>query len=307
MTSVATFGDATAAVAQQTTEVLPKMPQNCLDLRAVIAEQRLIGVAALSRSSPPKGASASSAQNYSDAQREKLSEFVKFLGSVDSQIKVLCARMSAFAPALELMSTSLANYGSAIKALAQDSFVTYRPEFDTLPKAIGAIPAGGAKTLLTSAQVSAITGLQALIYKAATESYRQAKLKEVLDKRNQVVLMNVVTELQKVTANYAYLIYLLGDQEKAAAENGQALETQVFLFEPIAVQEYAVRMSVQRDATQARMDALNGYGDVLRKVQPAFEKARESIDSVSAKDVAIEVKDFAQSAYSVQKKLRDAF
>lgn len=304
MTSVATFGDAMAAVAQQTTDVMSKMPRNCRDLRALVAEQRMIAISALAQN-PPRPVPGTFTPPYRDSDREQLSQYVTVLGSVDDKIKQNCDKMASFAPQLQALSTSLAAYAAAIKALAQDEFVTYRPEFDTLPKSIGAIPTGGSKALLTNSQLSAINGLDVLVYKAATESYRQSELKEVLNNEEPVV--QVVRELEDVADRYTQEVLLLGLQEQAAADNGIALQRQRLLFEPIASQEYAARMAIQRQVAQAQSDALNAYIDVLKKVRPTLEKARDSVNHIPMKDLAAEVKEFAQSAYSVQKKLRDAF
>ncbi len=317
MSNVATFGDATTAVAQQTTIVLPKVAPTCSELRSLIGEQRRIAAAALAHAEesqkaasaqakghPKHGARASSSQPSAADLQKSLSGYVASLTNIDSPMKQSCDRLTSFKPQLEALSASLASYATAIKALAQDEFVTYRPELDTLPKSIGAIPAGKS-TLLTSEQVDAISGLDALVYKAATESYRQAKLKDVLN--NDEPLIRVVNKLQDVTVKYSYELATLASQGGTAVANAKALQREGLLLEPIGVQEFAVRVQAQQALTKDREDALTAYAEVLKKVQPALEKVRDSVNHPPAKDLVAEVKDFAQAAYNVQQKLRDAF
>jgi hypothetical protein len=180
MASVATFGDATSTVSQETSVALTRMSQGCTDLLILISSQRTLGTSVLSRGDPTPYKSTPSRAQYSDAQWKTLANYVKSLQGQEGELSSECAQMARFAPIMQGVGASLAAYASAIKALAQNEFVTYKPVPHFQLEAISAIPTDGPDPLLTQPQVAAIGVLQMLLHKAATESYQQDKLKEVL-------------------------------------------------------------------------------------------------------------------------------
>ncbi|SAL85996.1 hypothetical protein AWB68_07873 [Caballeronia choica] len=309
MTSVATFGDATAAVAQQTTEVLPKMPQNCRELQTLFSEQRAIVSSALTqkdtKNQPVARKAALSAANDVNDERGQLDVYVESLASASGTVQGNCKLMDSYAPQLQALSSTLASYASAVKALAQDQYVTYRPEYGALSKSVGSIPVGGTKSLLDPKQVDAINGVEALIYKLATQSYRQSKLKEVLD--NSKPVENVIQQLQIVAGLYLVEIQGLAVAQLNAAGAAKVLQQKQLLFEPIAVQEYVKGLQAQQSVTKSRASALQEYIQVLSKVGPTLTKARDSINRVPLQDTVREIEEFAHAAYSAQQSLRDAF
>jgi hypothetical protein len=307
MASVATFGDATASVSQQTTVVLTKMPESCMDLVGMSSELHEIGISALSRrTAVPANAEAQRAAP-SDIDRTKVTQLISALPAQQASLTASCSRLSQLTTAMQGVSGTLAAYATAIKALAQDQFVTYKPEFDSLPKVIGTIPKDATHTLLTTEQVTALDGLQKLIYTAAIQSYRQTKLVEVLGGNNETAVVQVVAALRAVAVAYREQLELVQASITANVSAIRGLQGGGFLFEPIAQQEFAIRMNAQDRVNVARREALDQYVSVLDKVHPAFVKARESVTSAPTKDILLEIKDFAQSAYEVQQKMQKAF
>jgi hypothetical protein len=305
MTNVATFGDATSTVAQQTNAVLTKIPQSCRDQLDLLSGQLALANSVIVPSASNTGAFAPHT-TYSAQQRLALGDYAQRLTAQQIQLASECERMATFTPVLQGMSSSLAAFASALTALAKDEFVTYKPELDSLTQSIAALPVEGNKPLLDTAQVSALSGLQALIYKAATESYRQAKLTEVLD-QGAAIMPGVVSALKSVSADYADALALVAQRAKAASEDAVAMRMAGLLYEPIAQQEFQYRLKLVEASAQARIDALKGYDALLDKVSPTLKAARDSVRHVPVHDVIAEVKAFAQQAYDVQQKLQKAF
>ncbi|WP_321964235.1 hypothetical protein [Paraburkholderia sp. J7] len=321
MTSVATFGDATASVATQTNAVLTKMPQGCRDNLALVTQERTLvesvltagGIASGKGLSPKNTGAATmnqaSVQSAIQSHRAALDGMRAALQTAEESLAKSCEEMEALTPALAGLGTILSSYALGIKALAQDDFVTYKPELDKLPTSIGAIPRPGvpSETLLTKDQVASISDLQKLLYKAAIESYRQKKLKQVLDGNNEKVVVDLVDALRQVSTYYVGTLDSVKTSADALATDAKKLQQEGLLYEPIGLLEVNVRMQGFANATELKLDAVKEYVALLEKVQPAFEKARDSINTVPAQDIVAEVKDFAQSAYEVQQKMQKAF
>lgn len=305
MTSVATFGDATSKVAEQTNAVLTKIPQSCLDQFDLLSGQAALATAVVAG---PTGDAAASARHtaYTAEQRGALRDYATRLTTQKPELAAACDRMAKFTPALQGMSASLAGFASALTALAKDEFVTYRPEFGALTQSIAALPLHENKPLLNDKQVAAVNGLEALIYKAATESYRQRKLTEVLD-QGVKIMPDVVKALQRVSSAYADDLVSVAERARASREDAKGMQKAGLLYEPIAQQEFTYRMQGVEAAAQARVDALRGYDALLDKLPPTLTAARDSVRHVPLQDVIAEVKAFAQDAYAVQQKLQAAF
>ncbi len=307
MASVATFGAATSTVSQETSVALTRMSQGCTDLLILISSQRTLGTSVLSRGDPTPYKSTSSRAQYSDAQWKTLANYVKSLQGQEGELSSECAQMARFAPIMQGVGASLAAYASAIKALAQNEFVTYKPVPHFQLEAISAIPTDGPDPLLTQPQVAAIGVLQMLLHKAATESYQQDKLKEVLSESNEEVVIRVVNALQRVSTRYAVTLNCLRRHAQTAADESEGLQMTGGQLEPITQPEFSLRMRAQEATAEAKLGALEEYVALLDELRPTFEKARASVDHVPAQDLDVELNDFAQAAYKVQQKMQLAF
>lgn len=311
LSNVATFGDSMSSVAAETSTVLVNMPAACRQTLVLVSEQRRVVAAvqaALAERAKRPVISSEESAGLGNKQAH-LTVFAQALETSEASLSDTCPGIESLMPALQGLSVVLSAYGSAIKSLAQDSFVTYNAELDVLPESLGRIPRPGhrSEALLTREQTESISALQKLLYEAAIHSYRQRKLEQVLDDRNRQAILAVVNALRQASAYYSPMLDIVQVKTVAVIDDARMLQREGLLLEPVGLQEFSIRMAGQAEAVKAKQDALRSYVALLDKVEPALDKTRWSLRNPADKELLSEVREFARTASEVERKLRKAF
>ncbi|QIE30212.1 hypothetical protein [Caballeronia sp. SBC2] len=302
LTDVATFANSTATVTAETSTVFAVLPDTCIDFESLYKAEYDVGTSALAHANTTKPKAA-----INPAVAEAAQNTINNLKPIEQQVSANCSRIKNLTPALQLLNQALANYASGLKNLSQDQFVTYNPAFDNLPQSLANLKGSNGTPLVTAKQVQAVDGLQKLIYSAAIQSYRQKKLSQVLNEASGEAVTTVVDALKALASDYE--TQLMANQQLAEQVQDLfvLLQDAGYYFEPIAQESESTQLTAISQKNKAQQEALNDYVMLLNKVMPAFKAAQSSVESPSKKDVAVEIKDFAKSAYDAGEAIKKAF
>jgi hypothetical protein len=302
LTDVATFANSTAAVTGETSTVFANLPDTCTDFEGLYKAEYDVGTSALAHAATAKPRTAINPAVASAAQNT-----INSLTPIQQQVSANCSRIKDLTPALQLLNQALANYATGLKNLSQDQFVTYNPAFDNLPQSLANLKGSNGSPLMTANQVQAVDKLQNLIYTAAIESYRQKKLAAVLNDTSGDAIATVVDALKALANDYETQLMANQQLTQQVQDLFVILQNAGYYFEPIAQESESTQLAAISQKSKAQQDALNDYVTLLDKVMPAFKAAQSSVESPSKKDVAVEIKDFAKSAYDAGEAIKKAF
>ena len=195
-------------------------------------------------------------------------------------------------PALLLQQAIVEEYMDALGTLAADEAVDYDEEIDRLAASIEKAKFG------TADEAQASAAVVNLVARAATDGWRQHKLK-VLIERSNAPFQTVVGALKKLTVAFDETV----EQERAGARSyytGLSMRSR----DPAGRAALEEWQELRMGDIAVRQQAVRDYATILAKIAAGHQKLYEERDDLCNQDVLRQVQEYARELRATYKALK---
>lgn len=201
-------------------------------------------------------------------------------------------------PALLGLHMGVEEYMSALGALASDELVSYNKSLDSF--------ADGIKTtrLIKDNEADAFAALTKLIAKAATDAYRQKKLKQLIGDSNKD--FQIVIGAMKELVGRAFIESL--DNEEISAE--KYYKEIIKIAEAAPPQQASIELVrdkwlQKKDEIEAKKQACNLYVETLSKIGEGHLLLFDKRDQLSSKQLLDTINSYGKDVSKLYNKIKD--
>jgi len=203
---------------------------------------------------------------------------------------------------LGLYHKTVESYMKALSDLAGDQVISYDKELG------GLIDAASGASIIPKDKVDAAKSISELLAEAATDLYRQKRLREVIGRAN-APLQNVLRDMIQIVKGY-----------DASIENERAAFTDYYRYlvataseekpkgsgarEPAAAQIISDAFTQQGPSFDDRGKAVTAYVKTLQAIADAHQSLYDNRDKLSDDSVQVIVKSYSTQIYKAYKTVR---
>jgi hypothetical protein len=196
---------------------------------------------------------------------------------------------------LRLFHKAVSAYMSALAELSSDELVSYD---DDIAKLTSEAVAGG---FLDDREVNSVNQISGLIARAATDNYRQRKLKVVLREAN--------APLQALLSTMESLIRAYGSSlrnEKAAVSSyyRALIATARDEKQSAYAEELWLKSQAESERLDSRISAATGYSKTISNISSAHQKLFDERNRVSDKEVQRQIREYSSRIREAYKEAR---
>lgn len=192
---------------------------------------------------------------------------------------------------LKLYHKTIENYMKAIADLAGDQITVYDKELG------GLIDSATKASLIEKERAKSLKTISEVLAEAATNYYRQKKLKEVIADAN-APLQNVLQDLIVIVGAYSSSI----ENERTYFDNYYKLLLGMAKGkEPAAAQIISDTYNTQAPTFDARTKAADAYVKTMQTIADAHQKLYDNRNNLSNDKVLATIKDYSKKIYDAYK------
>jgi hypothetical protein len=196
-------------------------------------------------------------------------------------------------PALLAMHKSVSTYMSALGELASDEIISYDKSLDDMSDKIGTIKDKHGNQVFKKEQIDALGALSKLLSKAATDAYRQNKLKEIIASSNKDFQIVITTLKQYIEIGYIGSL----DNEKVAVE--KYYNTVIATAKHNPPQQAAVELVLdkfieRKDAIDTKNKAAESYIKILNKISEGHQLLYDRRADISSEQLLATIKGYGK-------------
>ncbi|MCR4289673.1 MAG: hypothetical protein NUV86_05365 [Candidatus Scalindua sp.] len=227
-------------------------------------------------------------------ERQKRYQEEKYHAQLDKEFQ----RRKAQQPALLALHKGVEEYMSALGALASDELISYDKSVDSL--------AGEIKKakLIDDTKADAFASLTKLIAKAATDSYRQRKLKQLIGDSNKD-FQTVIGAMSDIVGQG--FVSSLDNEEVAVDKYYKEIVTIADKAPPqqAAVELVKEKWRGKKDEVEAKKQACSIYVKTLKTIGQGHQLLFDNKDKLSTKQVLDSINSYGKEVSDLYKKIKD--
>lgn len=214
-----------------------------------------------------------------------------------------CSEEAQASRAVAIVAEALSLYVQALGDLASDELVYYDEELDGFSAELNDLKFVQ-KLENSDAKVEAVSGLAKVIAKAATDRYRQSKIKEVIIAANQPLQQVTETLAGIIDSNYIFALQLESD---ARHKNLRTLEHQYSRSEPLAWEMYLDWHDKREQLLADKKAAALELAQTIRSIGVTHEELYQRVNDLRARDLAETVRRYVKEIKPVLNQVHKAF
>lgn len=227
-------------------------------------------------------------------ERQKRYQEEKYHAQLDEELQ----KRKLQQPALLALHKGVEEYMSAVGALASDELVSYDNSVDSL--------AGEIKKakLIDDSKVDAFASLTKLIAKAATDLYRQRKLKQLINDANND-FQTVITAISDIVS-----------KDFTSSLHNEAVTVDKYYKEIITIAEKALpqqaavellrdKWQEKKDEVKAKSEACVLYVKTLKTIGDGHQMLFDNKDNLSTKQVLDSINTYGKEVSALYKQFKD--
>lgn len=204
---------------------------------------------------------------------------------------------------LKAYHKAVEDYMKSLGDLAADDATNYDKELGALiDKAVAA-------NILSSTQTNALKSVSSLVFRAATDAYRQRQLNSVVVEANpnlQILLadmQSIVGSAFVLDVDIEQTAFILYYRRLTAMANERGADSKP--REPVAGQLVKDIVGVQSGVYDARRSATKKYVDILKSISTGHQYLTDHVGRLDAKEVLAQVKGYREQVQSAAKAIRE--
>lgn len=198
----------------------------------------------------------------------------------------------------------VSDYMSALGELASDEVISYDKSLDLMSKEMEKIKDENGKPVFEKKEIDAFGALSKLLAKAATDAYRQNKLKEIIESANDD-FQELITALTKCVEE-GYVESLNNEKEAVKKYYEKILKTaENNPPQDAAIELLRERYIEKKDAVEAKIAAAESYVKILNKIGEGHQLLYNDRDRISSKGLLLTIKGYSKDISSLYKSMKE--
>lgn len=233
-------------------------------------------------------------------ERQKRYQDEKQFVKLDKIIK----EREAQRPALLAIHKEVSNYMSALGKLASDEIIIYDKSLDGMSEKIGTIKDKDGNQVFKKEQIDAFGALSKLLSKAATDAYRQTKLKEIIKSSNKDFQIVIATLKQYIEIGYIESLA----NEKVAVEKYYNTVIKTAKYNPpqqAAIELVLDKFIERKDAIDTKKKAAESYIKILNKIAEGHQLLYDKRADISSEELLATIEGYGKDISTLYKAVKE--
>ncbi|MFH0771540.1 MAG: hypothetical protein V1933_02850 [Candidatus Omnitrophota bacterium] len=198
----------------------------------------------------------------------------------------------------------VSDYMSALGQLASDEIISYDKSLDEMHKKMEKIKDENGKPIFEKKDMDAFGALSKLLAKAATDAYRQNKLKEIIGLANND-FQELITALKKCVEG-GYIESLKNEEEAVKKYYGKILKTaENNPPQDAAIELLRDRFVEKKDAVDAKINAAESYVKILDKIGKGHQLLYDDRNDISSRLLLSNIKGYSKDISNLYKSVKE--